>query len=545
MTDQPTRSPKRGSSALWTLPPLLVALAIAVPLLIVLSVLPAPAGEAWRHLRETLLLEYMGRSLQLMLLTGSFALIIAVPCAWFTGACRFPGSATLGWLLVLPLAAPAYVVAYAYTDLLDVSGPIQAALRQALELSPQALVLPPIRSLPGAALLLSLVLYPYVYVLARNAFATRSGLHFEAARVLGVGPLLAFWRVALPAARPAIAGGLALVLMETLADFGVVEYFSVPTLSTGIYRTWIGLGEKAAALKLAALMLLFVLLLVGLEAAGRRGRADRSDHSRAASLELRGWHRWVAFAWCAVPVAFGFALPVMLLAFYAIGAGDAVLGRGFARYLWNSISMAGGAALLATALALLLAYSMRLEGHRANRALIRISTLGYALPGVLLAVALLGPVSALDRWLITWLPGAQGGRALVSGSVAVLLYAYVCRFLTVAYQSVDAGLTAISSELDAAARTLGASPGGVLRRVHLPLLARPLAAGMLLVFVDVMRELPATLLLRPFNFETLATRVYRLASDERLAEASTAALCIVLIGIVPVLLINRASRGRA
>ncbi|MEO0421968.1 MAG: iron ABC transporter permease [Pseudomonadota bacterium] len=542
MTIQPTRSPKRGSSALWSIPPLFAALAIAVPLLIVLSVLAVPAGEAWRHLRETLLLEYLGRSLQLMLLTGSFALAFAVPCAWFTGACRFPGSSTLGWLLVLPLAAPAYVVAYAYTDLLDVSGPIQTALRQALQLSPQAFVLPPVRSLPGAALLLALVLYPYIYVLARNSFAARSGLHFEAARVLGVGTVQAFWRVALPAARPAIAGGLALVLMETLADFGVVEYFSVPTLSTGIYRTWIGLGEKTAALKLAALMLLFVLVLVGLEAAGRRGRADRSDHSRAAPLELHGWQRWVAFTWCAVPVVLGFAVPVALLAVYASGTGDAILGRGFTRYLWNSVSMAGGGAVLATALALLLAYTMRLEGHRTNRVLIRISTLGYALPGVLLAVALLGPVSTVDRWLISWWPWGGSGTVL-SGSVVVLLYAYVCRFLTVAYQSVDAGLAAVSSELDAAARTLGASPGGVLRRVHLPLLARPLAAGVLLVFVDVMRELPATLLLRPFNFETLATRVYRLASDERLAEASTAALCIVLIGIVPVLLINRASRS--
>ncbi|MEO0972768.1 MAG: iron ABC transporter permease, partial [Pseudomonadota bacterium] len=316
------------------------------------------------------------------------------------------------------------------------------------------------------------------------------------------------------------------------------------TLSTGIYRTWIGLGEKSAALKLAAMMLLFVFVLVSLEAMSRRGRADRSDLSRATPLELRGWHAWAAFAYCALPVVLGFVLPVCLLTYYALDTGDAVLGQGVGRYLWNSVSMASGTALLATVIALVLAYAMRLQGHRLNRALIRTSTLGYALPGVLLAVALLGPVTALDRWLATWWPWGAPGTALLSGSVALLLYAYVCRFLTVAYQSVDAGLGAVSTELDAAARTLGASATAVVSRVHLPLLRRSLAGAALLVFVDVMRELPATLLLRPFNFETLATRVYRLASDERLAEASTAALCIVVIGVLPVLLINRIASQR-
>ncbi|MEM7707317.1 MAG: iron ABC transporter permease [Pseudomonadota bacterium] len=533
------------SSVLWNIPAAATALALAVPLLAVLAAFLTPAGPAWDHLKSTVLTDYVIHSLQLMALTGLLAAVFGVTAAWLVGACEFPGCRTLSWLLVLPLAAPAYVVAYAYTDLLDVSGPLQTALRAALSLSPDQLRLPPVRTLPGAALLLSLVLYPYVYLLARNSFAGRSGVHFEAARVLGASPRRAFFAVALPAARPAIAGGLALVLMETLADFGVVEYFSVPTFSTGIYRTWIGLGEKTAALKLAAIMLLFVLALVSFESLSRRGGIDRSDLSRATPLRLTGWRGWCALAFCVTPVMLGFVIPVSLLAYYTLTTGDAMLGRGFSGYLLNSVGVAAVTAVAATAIALLLSYSQRLGGGTINAAMIRVSTLGYALPGVLLAIALLGPLGVFDRWLSGWWPGRSPGGLLLSGTVFVLLYAYVCRFLTVAFQSVSAGLGAVSADMDFAARSLGASPGGVVYRVHLPLLRSSLAAAALLVFVDVMRELPATLLLRPFNFDTLATRVYRLASDERLNEASTAALAIVLVGVVPVLLLNRVGRSRS
>ena len=521
----------------------MMALVLAVPLVAVLLALAAPAGPGWHHLKSTVLVGYVGNSLALMLMTGALALIVGVSTAWLTGACDFPGRDTLSWLLMLPLAAPAYVVAYVYTDLLEVSGPVQTALRSWLSLQPGDLPVPPVRTLPGAALLLSLVLYPYVYLLARTSFAGRSGVQFEAARVLGYGPYRAFFRVALPAARPAIAGGLALVLMETLADFGVVDYFSVPTLSTGIYRTWIGLGEKTAALKLAALMLLFVFALVTFETLGRRGTTDRSDLSRATPLRLTGVRGWLVFAVCLTPVLLGFVVPAGVLLSYALGGGDQLLGRGFGRYVANSVSVALTAAVIGTAVALLLSYAQRLNASRINRSLIRLSTLGYALPGILLATALLDPLASLDRWLISWWPG-ELNAGLLSGTVFALLYAYLCRFLTVAFQTVDAGLSAVSPDVDAAARTLGTTPRGVVRRIHLPLLRPSLLAAGLLVFVDVMRELPATLLLRPFNFDTLATRVYRLASDERLSEASTAALCVVLVGVIPVLLINRLGTKR-
>ncbi len=535
------RNSTSRSSLLWSLPACLVAVVIALPLIGVLGSLFAPADAVTTHLRETVLSDYVINSVLLVLATAVLAIVIGTGAAWLTGACRFPGSRVFTWLLVLPLAAPAYVVAYAYTDLLDVSGPLQSAFRSWLQLTPAEFSLPSIRNLAGAAVLLALVLYPYVYLLARNSFSGRSGAHFDAARVLGHGPFSAFFRVALPAARPAIAGGAALVMMETLADFGVVDYFSVPTFSTGIYRTWIGLGEKTAALKLAAFMLLFVLALVTFETLGRRGGVDRDDVSRATPLRLRGGRAVLAFAFCAVPVLLGFVVPALLLLTYALDAGDRLLARGFMDYLGNSVSVATLAALLCVALALLLAYSQRLSRSRWNAAFIRLSTLGYALPGVLLAVALLGPVGAADRWLAQYFPQAT---PVLAGTLFILLYAYVCRFLTVAFQSIGSGLSEISSDMDAAARSLGATPTSVVRRIHWPLLRPSLLAAGLLVFVDVMRELPATLLLRPFNFDTLATRVYRLAGDERLREAAPAALCIVLVGVIPVILLSRAAKRR-
>ncbi|MEM8982155.1 MAG: iron ABC transporter permease [Pseudomonadota bacterium] len=523
------------ASALWTLPALAVALALAVPLVAILATLLTPAGATTAHLQATVLPDYILNSVLLMLLTGALALLFGTATAWLTAACTFPGARWLSGLLVLPLAAPAYVVAYAYTDLLEVSGPLQTALRGLLDVTPAEFRLPSIRNIPGAATLLALVLYPYVYLLTRTSFAARSRAHFEAARVLGLSAWQAFWRVGLPGARPAIAGGVALVMMETLADFGVVEYFSVPTFSTGIYRTWIGLGDKAAALRLAAIMLLFVIALVMLESVSRRGGIDRDDVSRAQAIELRGWRAVAAFVICAVPVTLGFIIPVALLTVYTLGAGDTVLMRGFGQYVSNSVTVASAAAVLAVALAVLLSYAQRLHTSRVNSGFVRIATLGYALPGLLLAVALLEPVNRFDQWLSGL---GSGGGSVLAGTVFVLIYAYLCRFLTVAFQSTSAGLARVSPDLDAAARSLGATPGGVIRRVHLPLLAPSLAAGLLLVFVDVMRELPATLLLRPFNFDTLATRVYRLASDERLQEASPAALAIVLVGVIPVLIIN-------
>jgi len=531
-------TPSQQASGLLVLPALFVAALVSLPIVVTLLSLAQPAGPIWEHLRETVLNEYLLNTLTLMMLTGGLSLLLGVSTGWLIGACQFRGRATLSWLLMLPLASPAYIVAYVYTDLLEVSGPVQTTLRSWLSLGISDLQFPPIRNLTGAAVLLSLVLYPYIYLLCRNSFAGRSGVQFDAARVLGHGPFSAFFRVALPAARPAIVGGLALVLMETLADFGVVSYFSVPTFSTGIFRTWLGLGDPQAALKLASLMLLFVIVLVGLEESNRRGAVDRSDIAGASQINLTGVRAFFAIAACVLPIVLGFVIPALTLAIYAADNVNAVNQAKFTQLALNSLLLAMAAGVGVTLIAWVLAYVKRLSPTPLTHGLIRVSTLGYALPGILLAVALLKPVGSFDAWLMETWSGLS--TPLLSGSLFLLLYAYVCRFLTVAYQSVDSGFAGISHDIDAAARTLGTTTNEMIRKIHFPLLRPSIFAACLLVFVDVMRELPATLILRPFNFDTLATQVYRLASDERLAEASGAALLIVILGVLPVVLLQRA-----
>ena len=535
-------TPSQQASGLLVLPALFVAALVSLPIVVTLLSLAQPAGPIWEHLKETVLNEYLLNTLKLMMLTGGLSLLLGVSTGWLIGACQFRGRATLSWLLMLPLASPAYIVAYVYTDLLEVSGPVQTTLRSWLSLGINDLQFPPIRNLTGAAVLLALVLYPYIYLLCRNSFAGRSGAQFDAARVLGHGPFSAFFHVALPAARPAIVGGLALVLMETLADFGVVSYFSVPTFSTGIFRTWLGLGDPQAALKLASLMLLFVIVLVGLEESNRRGAVDRSDIAGASQINLTGIRAYFAIAACVLPIALGFVIPAVTLAIYAADNVNAVTQAKFTQLALNSLLLAMAAGIGVTLIAWVLAYVKRLRPTPLTHGLIRVSTLGYALPGILLAVALLKPVGGLDAWLMETWSGLS--TPLLSGSLFLLLYAYVCRFLTVAYQSVDSAFAGISHDIDAAARTLGTTTSEMIRKIHFPLLRPSIFAACLLVFVDVMRELPATLILRPFNFDTLATQVYRLASDERLAEASGAALLIVILGVLPVVLLQRTKAVR-
>jgi len=524
---------------------MLVAL-LALPMLALLWTLIAPASPAWPHLRSTVLPEYLTNTLALVILVGLGASLIGTGAAWLVSTSRFPGSRWLSAALVLPLAAPAYAIAYVYTDWLDYAGPIQSSLRSIFDLQVGSYYFPQLRSLPGAALMLTLVLYPYVYLLARATFVRQSSALFDAARTLGSGPVAAFFKVALPTARPAIAGGVALVLMETVADFGVVEFFGVATFTTGIFRTWYAMGDQLAAMQLAAWLFLVVMVLVLVEYFARRGRvANPTGHFPAPrQVQLRGWQAGLACLACALPVVFGFLLPVYLLVSHHLTTGDPLLGRSFIDFVVNSFRVAGIAALIATLCALVLGYTQRGRNTRLGDIAVRLSALGYALPGAVLGLAVLVPLSGLDRWLATLLRdqfGVQSGL-LLTGTVAALVFAYVVRFLTAAYNAIDAGLTQVSPQLDAVGRTLGAQRTRLLREVHLPLLRPAVFTAALLVFIDVLKELPATLILRPFNFETLATRAYRLASDERIAEASTSALLIVLLGLLPTLLIVRQSR---
>lgn len=524
---------------LWSLANTAIALLVALPILVVIYALFSPAGDVWQHLYDTLLWRYLHNTLLLMFWVGAIATLIGVSCAWLISAYDFPGKRLLSWALMLPMAAPAYITAYTYTDLLDYAGPVQSLFRQLTGLTAGQYPEIPIRSLGGAAIVLALVLYPYIYLITRAAFTSRSHTLFEAARTLGASPTTAFWRVALPAARPAIAAGLALVLMETLADYGVVDYFGIPTFSTGIFRTWLAMGEKLAAIKLAAVMLLVVIVLVALEKHSRRGQV--SGHlnrgTKTVNLQLTGAKAWLATLACTLPIVFGAIIPITVLMTLALQTPDAANNL---VYTLNTLRVCAYAVAITLAAALILNLSQRYKPNTFGQGLTLVATLGYALPGALLAIGLLSPLTGFDRYIanlaqqhLNWQPGL-----LLTGSLAILVYAYVVRFLTVAYGSIGSGLAQIPKAYDETARSLGATPKRLFSSLHLPLLRRSVAVAGLLVFVDCVRELPATLLLRPFNFETLATRVYRLASDERLAEAATASLLIIAIGLIPVILLS-------
>ena len=529
-----------------------VAGLIGLPVASVLAhVFDGGTSGVWRHLAATVLPEYVGNTLWLCLGVGAGTVAVGVSTAWLTAMHRFPGSRIFEWALVLPLAVPAYVLAYVYTDFLQFAGPVQSALREAFGWTRADYFFPEVRSLGGAIVLFVFVLYPYVYLTARVAFIERAGGMLEAARTLGLGPWRSFLRVSVPLARPAVAAGTVLALMETLADYGAVSYFGVQTFTTGIYRAWFSLGDRIAAAQLAAALLGFVIVLLLLEQTSRRRARfhDTTGRDRPRRGQpLRGVPAVLACAACLAPVVIGFLLPGGLLLRLALLEGDAQFGAPFIRLTRNSFILAGVTAAAAVGLAVLLAYGARLSKGRMPAALNRLVGLGYAVPGSVIAVGVLIPVTRLDHWLNQqwqdWF-GVNPGL-LLTGGIAALVYAYLVRFLAVALQTVGASLAKITPGMDESARSLGEGAGGVLRRVHLPVLRGSLLTAGLLVFVDVMKELPATLVMRPFNFDTLATQAYVLASDERLAEASTAALAIVAAGLLPVIVLSRqiSRRGR-
>jgi len=532
--------------ALLSLPlaAILVAALVALPVITVALHVFLPDEGAWRHITSVLLSEYLRNTVLLVAGTGLGVLALGLSTAWLVSVCRFPGRRLFEWALVLPLAFPAYVIAYTYTDLLQVSGPVQTYIRDLTGWSARDYWFPPIRSLGGAVAMLSLVLYPYVYLLGRAAFVQQSSGILEAARTLGCGPWKAFLKVALPMARPALVAGMLLALMETLADFGTVAYFGVPVFTTGIYRAWFSLGDPVSAAKLSAVLLTFVFVLVALERWNRGGMRFHQLGAPAAERKpylLKGWRAAAALLVCMVPLTFGFLLPAARLGWLTLVGGDSQFGPRYLGLLWNSVSLAGVSAVVAVAAAVIVGYGLRLRPGRPMRLAHRVAGLGYAIPGSVIAVGVLIPLAAADKglraWMISWF-GVEPGL-LLTGGILGLLFAYVARFLAVSLQSVDAGLARITPAMDDAARALGEGPGRTLKRVHLPILRVNLLTAGLIVFVDVMKELPATLILRPFNFDTLAVQAYKLAADERLAEASTASLAIVAAGMIPVILLAR------
>jgi iron(III) transport system permease protein len=517
---------------------------VATPIVAIVSSLLWPSLDILGHLAETILPRLLGNTAGLILMVGAGTIVIGAGTAWLVTMCRFPGARTFEWALLLPLAMPAYIIGYAYTDALTFAGPVQTALREAFGWRRGDYWFPDIHSLWGVSAILSLVLYPYVYILARAAFLQNSVVMTDASRVLGHGAWGTFLRVALPLARPAIVAGASLALMEALADFGTVQYFGVDTFTTAFYRTWFGVGDRLAAMQLATGLLVLVLLLVAIERWSRAERRYTPHAKRRPSFTpyaLGGSRAIAALSACALTILLGFVLPVLfLLRLHGLG-GDPLLGERFLGLARNSLVLAAGAALLVMAVALGLALAQRHERARAFAGLVRFGTIGYALPGTVVAVGVLVPLGLAD----TAIDGAAralfgiGTGLIVSGTVVALLFAYLVRFLAVGYGAVDAGMTKVDRRLDEVARTLGRAPPAVTTSIHLPLLKRSVLAGGIIVFVDVLKELPATLIVRPFDFDTLAVRVYQLASDERLAQASTGALGLVAIGILPVILLTR------
>lgn len=526
-----------------TLAGLAVALVVAAPVLIVAAHVFLPSDGAWAHLAATTLPGQIANTLLLMIGVGLGCVIGGVSTAWLVTMCRFPGSRTLEWALLLPMAMPAYIMAYAYTDLLQFAGPVQTGLRSLMGWQRGDYWFPDIHSLEGAIVVLTLALYPYVYLLARAAFLEQSICAIEVSRTLGHGPWATFFRVALPLARPAIVGGTALALMEAAADFGTVQYFGVDTFTTGIYRTWFGMGNKVAAAQLAAVLMIFVLLVLALERLSRgeaRYHHTTRRYQRIVPARLGGVRALGALVVCIVPLVFGFLLPVVALLDLSLDGGDPLFGRRFLDYATNSFILAGLGALLTVAAALILAYGLRLQPTMTMRGAARVASMGYAIPGSVIAVGMLIPLATIDNIVDAWMRATFGMSTglILSGTITAVLFAYMARFLAIGLNAVESGLSRVTPSMDEAARTLGASPSGTLARVHAPLLKGSVLTAAILVFVDVLKELPATLIVRPFNFDTLAIRVYNLASDERLAQASTGALVIVAVSLVPVVLLS-------
>jgi iron(III) transport system permease protein len=517
-------------------------LSLPVAFVVMASVL-AGGGDAWSHIVATSLARYAGNTLLLLIGVACGVVTIGVLCAWLITAYRFPGRDWLEWALMLPLAMPAYVMAYAYTDWLQVTGPLQGALRSFTGWQPREYWFPEIRSLWGAAAVLSFALYPYVYLVARTGFHDLSRSAIEAGRLAGYSAWGAFIRVAVPLARPAIVAGTALALMETLADFGTVSYFAIEVFTTGIFKAWLSMGDAAAAARLSACLLGFVVVVLTVERASRGRAAFHAADPRKPHRpqRLSGGAAALAFVACAAPVVLGFLLPAVLLGLLAWGDRGAISPGRLLALVGNSFGVAGLTAAVAVALALLMAYGARLERRRFVTAVNRVASLGYAVPGAVIAIGVLVPLGRLDNALAGWLEQVIGVKVglLLTGTIAALVYAYLVRLLAVALQTTEAGLGRITPSMDEAARSLGTPPGGTLLRVHVPLLAPSLATAALLVFVDVLKELPATFALRPFNFDTLAVEAYNLAKDERLAEAAAPSLVIVLVGLLPVLYVTR------
>ena len=527
----------------WLLGTVVIALLISIPVLTVLSSIFFPGSDVWAHLKATVLTSYVKNSVLLALGVAIGTLIIGITTAWLCSMFEFPGRKLLSGLLLLPLAFPPYIIAYTYTGLLDFAGPVQSFLRESFAWGYGDYWFPEIRSLSGAIVMLSLVLYPYVYLLTRIAFSEQSTSFREASHILGIGLYKTFFKIALPLARPAIIAGLTLVVMETLADYGTVHFFGIPTFTTGIFRTWFGLGDRVAATQLASLLLLFVFLVIAVERYSRQSSKYQNliSGQKKWRYSLSGSKALLAIFICAFPILLGFIIPAYQLFIWSIKTAPEIIDSSFYTLVFNTIKLGLIVAVLVMAAATFLAYGKRVSTHYIVPYSVNISAMGYTVPGIIIAVGVLLPFAWFDNTLDSWLHQQFGisSGLLLTGTLAALVFAHIVRFMAIGLNSVDASLAKIHRSVDDAAQLLGHKTFNRFFKIHLPLIRSGVLTAGLLVFVEVIKELPATLVLRPFNFNTLAVRTYELASDERLADSACSALLIVAVSILPILILNR------
>jgi len=518
-----------------------LALLLALPVLTVLlswAQWNSASASILAEMTRTVLPDYVGTSLLLCVLVSIGVISMGTVSAAAVTLFDFPMRRSLEWALLLPLAMPAYVVAYAYTDYLQFSGPLQTNLRAVFGL--EGRVFPEVRNVWGAACVFTLALYPYVYLLARTALSERASHLMEAARLLGAPLHRRILKVALPLARPAIAAGVALALMETLADYGVSSYFGIQTFTAGIYKSWLILDNRVAAAQLASLLLVVVLMLLQIEKKAQSrmrfalAKPSGVSSSEAQPAKLSGSKGWAVSVACSLPILFGFMLPIGFMVKPLLASDVSIPWDRFMGWAFNSLQLGALTALLAVGVALLLSFSLRQKPNVFNRMTTQLVRLGYAVPGAVIVVGLLLPIT----WLQQHWPESKMGYWLTATSLG-LIWAYLVRFCAVALQSVQSGYARIPASLDDSSRMLGVSGFSMLQKVHAPLLQKSVAAAALLVFVDVMKELPVTLVLRPFNTDTLAVVAYQLARDERLGEAALPSLALVLVGLVPVIVLSR------
>ncbi|WP_027126957.1 ABC transporter permease [Gelidibacter mesophilus] len=523
----------------WTGGAIIILLLVLTPVFTILIKLFDKPGEHWGHIASNLLLSYFANSFLLLLGVGTFTFLIGVSMAWLVSVYEFPGRKYFEWLLILPLAFPSYMMAYSYVGILEYTGPVQAFFRNNFDISFKGPIID-IMNMPGAIFILSISLFPYVYVICRASFMRQSGAMQEAAFLLGSNRMRMFTKIALPMARPAVAGGIALVGMEVLNDYGTVKYFGVDTFTSGIFRAWFSFGDINTAIYLSAILTVIVLVLIWLETVQRGGRNwNAGSQSSKPAIRIRPKHkstRQLYTALCLIVLLISFIFPLLQLFYWVSLTWHNVVDSEFGVLIFNSFSLAIGSAVAIAVISIFLLYAIRLSPLRWTKHIARTASLGYAIPGAVIAVGVMIPMMGLDR-TINWAVSNHVGMIL-SGTLFILVVAYVVRFMAVGYNAIDAGFQKTGASVNEVARSLGASPLRTLWKIDLPLIKNSIAGAVLLAFVDILKELPLTLILRPFNFHTLATKAFDMATNEMIAESANASLVVVLTGVIPIIVLN-------